>query len=216
MKPWKLESMYQRAGLTYYKSTSHKLRILYLKSFFFLNKFQLFREFLKSPLREQMSWRQSKNWVRRYTLDKRGWPFSLLSKHWFWLWHGAREISFNVVSYLCCKKKQITPVLSVKSIWWATENTLKTKKYILALKKVEIRVYEKTTTSVINNVSAYSTDSITPDFRLRKGYRFLIPCHSRLQTFSKQRCMLLCDSSPTVIFISVFIRLIAYQRRFSN
>ena len=36
-------------------------------------------------------------------------------------------------------------------------------------KKVEIRVYEKTTTSVINNVSAYSTDSITPDFRLRKA-----------------------------------------------
>ena len=71
---------------------------------------------------------------------------------------------------------------------------------VLALKKMEIRVYEKTTTSVINNVSAYSTDSITPDFSLRKGYRFLIRCHSRLQTFSKQRC----DSSLTVIFISVF------------
>ena len=75
-----------------------------LKSFFILNKFQLFREFLKSPLREQMSWRQSKNWVRRYTLDKRGWR-SLLSKHWFWLWHGTREISFNFVRYLCCKEK---------------------------------------------------------------------------------------------------------------
>ena len=30
-----------------YKSTSHKLRILYLKSFLLLNKFLLFREFLK-------------------------------------------------------------------------------------------------------------------------------------------------------------------------
>ena len=79
-------------------------------------------------------------------------------------------------------------------------NTMKTKKYIRPLKKVEIRVYEKTTKSVINNVSAYSTDSITPDFRLRKGYRFLIRCHRRLQTFSKQRCLLLRDSSPTVIF----------------
>ena len=124
MKPWKLESMYQRAGLTCYKSTSHKLRILYLRSFFFLNKFQLFREFLKSPLREQMSWRQSKNWVRRYTLDKRGWPFSLLSKHWFWLWHGAREISFNVVSYLCCKEKtDYTSSISQKHLMGVGKDT---------------------------------------------------------------------------------------------
>ena len=109
----------------------------------------------------------------------------------------ARAKYLLMLSATCvARKKQITPVLSVKSIWWASENTLKTKKYILALKKVEIRVYEKTTTSVINNVSAYSTDSITPDFRLRKGYRFLIRCHSRLQTFSKQRW----DSSLTVIF----------------
>ena len=123
MKPWKLESMYQRAGLTCYKSTSHKLRILYLKSFFFLNKFQLFREFLKSPLREQMSWRQSKNWVRRYTLDKRGWR-SLLSKHWFWLWHGAREISFNVVSYLCCKEKtDYTSSISQKHLMGVGKHT---------------------------------------------------------------------------------------------
>ena len=70
MKPSKLKSMHQRAGLTYYKSTSHKLRILYLKSFLILNKFLLLRELLKGFrfLREQMSWRQSKNW--RYTLDK--------------------------------------------------------------------------------------------------------------------------------------------------
>ena len=125
----------------------------------------------------------------------------------------ARAKHLLILSGTCvARKKQITPVLSVTSIWWTTENTQKTKKYIRPFKKVEIRVYEKTTKSVINNVSAYSTDSITPDFRLRKGYRFLIRCHSRLQTFSKQRC----DSSLTVIFISVFIRLIAYQRRFSN
>ena len=43
----RLESMHQRAGQTCYKSTSHKLRLLYLKSFFILNKFLLFREFLK-------------------------------------------------------------------------------------------------------------------------------------------------------------------------
>ena len=46
-----------------------------------------------------MSWRQSKR-VRRYTLDKSGsLRRSLLSKHWFWLSHGAREISFNFVRY---------------------------------------------------------------------------------------------------------------------
>ena len=95
-----------------------------LKSFFILNKFQLFLEFLKSPLREQMSWRQSKNWVRRYTLDKRGWPFSLLSKHWFWLWHGAREISFNVVSYLCCKEKtDYTSSISQKHLMGVGKHT---------------------------------------------------------------------------------------------
>ena len=113
----------------------------------------------------------------------------------------ARAKYLLILSGTCvARKKQITQVLSVKSIWWATENTLKTKKYIRPFKKVEIRVYEKTTKSVINNVSAYSTDSITPDFRLRKGYRFLIRCHRRLQTFSKQVCLLLRDSSPTVIF----------------
>ena len=106
-----------------YKSTSHKLWILYLKSFFILNKSQLFREFLKSPLREQMSWRESKNWVRRYTLDKRGWR-SLLSKHWFWLWHGAREISFNVVSYLCCKEKtDYTSSISQKHLMGVGKHT---------------------------------------------------------------------------------------------
>ena len=68
---------------------------------------------------------------------------------------------------------------------------------------MEIQVYE----NILITSHLTTTDSITPDFRLRKGYRFLIRCHSRLQTFSKQRCMLLCDSSPTVIFISVFIRL---------
>ena len=112
----------------------------------------------------------------------------------------ARAKYLLILSATCvARKKQVTPVLSVKSIWWATENKLKTKKYIRLLKKVEIRVFEKTTTSVINNVSAYSTDSITPDFRLRKGYRFLIRCHHRLQTFSKQRCLLLGHSSPKVI-----------------
>ena len=112
----------------------------------------------------------------------------------------ARAKYLLILSATCvARKKQVTPVLSVKSIWWASENTLKTKKYIRPLKKVEIRVYEKTTKSVINNVSAYSTDSITPDFRLRKGYRFLIRYHHRLQTFSKQRCLLLGHSSPTVI-----------------
>ena len=162
-----------------------------------------------------MSWRQSKTrcfewkWIIA--------AFSAFKTLILTLTLGAPAKYLLILSGTCvARKKQITPVLSVKSIWWATENTLKTKKYILSLKKVEIRVYEKTTKSVINNVSANSTDSITPDFRLRKGYRFLIRCHSRLQTFSKQRCMLLCDSSPTVIFISVFIRLIAYQRRFSN
>ena len=112
----------------------------------------------------------------------------------------ARAKYLLILSATCvARKKQVTPVLSVKSIWWASENTLKTKKYIRPLKKVEIRAYEKTTKSVINNVSAYSTDSITPDFRLRKGYRFLIRHHHRLQTFSKQRCLLLGHSSPTVI-----------------
>ena len=112
----------------------------------------------------------------------------------------ARAKYLLILSATCvARKKQVTPVLSVKSIWWASENTLKTKKYIRPFKKVEIRVYEKTTKSVINNVSAYSTDSITPDFRLRKGYRFLIRYHHRLQTFSKQRCLLLGHSSPTVI-----------------
>ena len=112
----------------------------------------------------------------------------------------ARAKYLLILSATCvARKKQVTPVLSVKSIWWASENTLKTKKYIRPLKKVEIRVYEKTTKSVINNVSAYSTDSITPDFRLRKGYRFLIRYHHRLQTFSKQRCLLLGHSWPTVI-----------------
>ena len=79
----------------------------------------------------------------------------------------ARAKYLLILSGTCvARKKQITPVLSVKSISWETENALKTKKYILPLKKVEIRVYEKTTNtkSVINNVSAYSTDSITPDF----------------------------------------------------
>ena len=163
-----------------------------------------------------MSWRQSKR-VRRYTLDKSGSLRLLCFQNIDFDPDMARAKYLLILSGTCvARKKQITPVLSVKSIWWATENTLKTKKHIRPLKKVEIRVYEKTAKSVINNVSAYSTDSIIPDFRLRKGYRFLIRCHSRLQTFSKQRCMLLCDSSPTVIFISVFIRLIAYQRRFSN
>ena len=46
IKPSKLESMHQQAE-TCYKSTSYKLRILYLKSFLILNKFLLFREFLK-------------------------------------------------------------------------------------------------------------------------------------------------------------------------
>ena len=163
-----------------------------------------------------MSWRQSKR-VRRYTLDKSGSLRLLCFQNIDFDPDMARAKYLLILSGTCvARKKQITPVLSVKSIWRATENTLKTKKYIRPFKKVEIRVYEKTAKSVINNVSAYSTDSITPDFRLRKGYRFLIRCHSRLQTFSKQRCMLLCDSSPTVIFISVLIRLIAYQRRFSN
>ena len=141
-----------------------------------------------------MSWRQSKTrcfewkWIIA--------AFSAFKTLILTLTLGAPAKYLLILSGTCvARKKQITPVLSVKSIWWATENTLKTKKYILSLKKVEIRVYEKTTKSVINNVSANSTDSITPDFRLRKGYRFLIRCHSRLQTFSKQRCMLLCDSS---------------------
>ena len=73
----------------------------------------------------------------------------------------ARAKYLLILSGTCvARKKQITPVLSVKSIWWATENTLKTKKYIRPLKKVKIRVCEKTAKSVINNVSAYSTDSI--------------------------------------------------------
>ena len=112
----------------------------------------------------------------------------------------ARAKYLLILSATCvARKKQVTPVLSVKSIWWASENTLKTKKYIRPLKKWRFGVYERTTKSVINNVSAYSTDSITPDFRLRKGYRFLIRYHHRLQTFSKQRCLLLGHSSPTVI-----------------
>ena len=158
-----------------------------------------------------MSWRQSKTrcfewkWIIA--------AFSAFKTLILTLTLGAPAKYLLILSGTCvARKKQITPVLSVKSIWWATENTLKTKKYILSLKKVEIRVYEKTTKSVINNVSANSTDSITPDFRLRKGYRFLIRCHSRLLKTKVS----LCNSSPTVIFISVFIRLIAYQRRFSN
>ena len=164
-----------------------------------------------------MSWRQSKSLTDVTHLIKVDHCGVLCFQNIDFDSDMARAKYLLILSGTCvARKKQITPVLSVESIWWATENTLKTKKYILPLKKVEIRVYEKTTKSVINNVSAYSTDSITPDFRLRKGDRFVIRCHSRLQTFSKQRCMLLCDSSPTVIFISVFIRLIAYQRRFSN
>ena len=129
-----------------------------------------------------MSWRQSKR-VRRYTLDKSGSLRLLCFQNIDFDPDMARAKYLLILSGTCvARKKQITPVLSVKSIWWATENTLKTKKYILSLKKVEIRVYEKTTKSVINNVSANSTDSITPDFRLRKGYRFLIRWHSRLQT----------------------------------
>ena len=161
-----------------------------------------------------MSWRQSKR-VRRYTLDKsESLRRSLLSKHWFWLSHGAREISFNFVRYQQGKNRlhqfyQSKAFDGRRKTHWKQRN-------ISFLEKWRFGFIKRTTTSVIYNVSAYSTDSITPDLRLRKGYRFLIRCHSRLQTFSKQRCMLLCDSSPTVIFISVFIRLIAYQRRFSN
>ena len=52
----------------------------------------------------------------------------------------ARAKYLLILSGTCvARKKQITPVLSVKSIRWATENTLKTKKYIRPLKKVEIR-----------------------------------------------------------------------------
>ena len=99
-KPSKLESMYQRSGLTCYKSTSHKLRILYFKSFLILNKFQLFRDLIKED---------GVLCFQNIDFDS----------------NMARTKYLSILSGTCvARKKQITPVLSVKSIWWATENTL--------------------------------------------------------------------------------------------
>ena len=171
------------------------LQIIYLKLFLILNKFLLLREFLKrlfffiDPLGNRCHDVEAKTDVTHLIKVDH---CSVLCFQNIDFHSDMARVKYLVILSGTCVAANYTCCISQKYLIGDGKHA-ENKEIYPSFKKVE-------TKSVINNVSAYPTDSITPDFRLKKGYRFLIRCHRRLQTFSKQRCLLLRDSLPTLIF----------------